>query len=59
MSSFLSGNIDFFSQSGGYRTRGSSIGNDSTVEGPRSNPATVQFRQKAANYITLLTVVSV
>ncbi|XP_052106743.1 protein phosphatase 1 regulatory subunit 21-like [Mytilus californianus] len=56
LSSFLSGNIDFFSQTGGYRTRGSSIGNDPTMEGPRSNPATVQFRQKAANYLALLTI---
>ncbi|XP_076100562.1 protein phosphatase 1 regulatory subunit 21-like [Mytilus galloprovincialis] len=55
LSSFLSGNIDFFSQTGGYRTRGSSIGNDPTMEGPRSNPATVQFRQKSANYLGLLT----
>ncbi|XP_063418606.1 protein phosphatase 1 regulatory subunit 21-like [Mytilus trossulus] len=56
LSSFLSGNIDFFGQTGGYRTRGSSIGNDPMMEGPRSNPATVQFRQKAANYLGLLTI---
>ena len=55
----MSGNVDFFSQTGGYRTRGSSIGTDPNVEGPRSNPATVQFRQKAANYVAILTIVSI
>ncbi|XP_034324511.2 protein phosphatase 1 regulatory subunit 21 isoform X1 [Magallana gigas] len=51
---FLSGNLEFFSQSAGYRTRGSSIGIDSVTEGPRSNPAIVCYRQKAAGYLSSL-----
>lgn len=51
---FLSGNLEFFSQSAGYRTRGSSIGIDSVSEGPRSNPAIVCYRQKAAGYLSSL-----
>ncbi|KAL3874086.1 hypothetical protein ACJMK2_037149 [Sinanodonta woodiana] len=53
-SAFLLGNLDFFSQLAGYRTRGSSISNDSIPDGPRSNPAVVQFRQKAASYMKTL-----
>ncbi|XP_053375955.1 protein phosphatase 1 regulatory subunit 21-like isoform X1 [Mercenaria mercenaria] len=53
-STFLSGNKEFFSQRAGYRTRGSSIGVDPGTQSVRSNPATVNFRQKAAQYIALL-----
>ena len=54
-SAFLSGNLEFFGQSAGYRTRGSSIGIDSVTEGPRSNPAIVCYRQRAAAYLNSLT----
>ncbi|XP_062574127.1 protein phosphatase 1 regulatory subunit 21-like isoform X1 [Saccostrea cucullata] len=50
-SAFLSGNLEFFGQSAGYRTRGSSIGTEVPAEGPRSNPAIVCYRQKAAGYL--------
>lgn len=53
-SAFMSGNLDFFNQTPGYKTRGSSIGTDPTVDGPRSNPATVYFRQKAAQFVSSL-----
>ena len=54
-SAFLSGNLEFFGQSAGYRTRGSSIGMDAVTEGPRSNPAIVCYRQRAAAYLNSLT----
>ncbi|XP_069115065.1 protein phosphatase 1 regulatory subunit 21-like [Argopecten irradians] len=54
ISAFFSVNIDFFKENPGYRTRGSSIGTDSSVEGPRSGPATVCFRQKASAYLSQL-----
>ncbi|XP_048734346.2 protein phosphatase 1 regulatory subunit 21-like isoform X2 [Ostrea edulis] len=53
-SAFLSGNLEFFGQSAGYRTRGSSVGTDSVSEGPRSNPAIVCYRQRAAGYLSSL-----
>ncbi|KAK3093160.1 hypothetical protein FSP39_012055 [Pinctada imbricata] len=51
LSTFLSGNIDFFNQPAGYRTRGSSIGIDDQDNGPKSNPSIVLFRQKASSYL--------
>ncbi|KAL4238560.1 hypothetical protein ACF0H5_003267 [Mactra antiquata] len=51
---FLSGNKDFFNQRAGYRTRGGSISADTGNQSVRSNPATVNFRQKAAQYVSLL-----
>lgn len=53
-STFMSGNLSFFEHRAGYRTRGSSIGADPTVDPVRSNPAIVQFRQKATHYIAAL-----
>ncbi|PVD26203.1 hypothetical protein C0Q70_13872 [Pomacea canaliculata] len=54
MSAFLSGNLDFFSETAGYRTRGSSIGTEIAWDGPRSHPAVSDFRQKAASYLSCL-----
>ncbi|OWF50404.1 protein phosphatase 1 regulatory subunit 21-like isoform X2 [Mizuhopecten yessoensis] len=54
VSAFFAGNLDFFKENPGYRTRGSSIGTDTSMEGPRSSPATVCFRQKAATYLSHL-----
>ncbi|KAL5009078.1 hypothetical protein ScPMuIL_014659 [Solemya velum] len=50
---FLSGNQEFFSQTAGYRTRGSSIGIE-TKDGSRSHPAVVHYRQKTYRYIASL-----
>ena len=58
-STFMSGNLSFFEHRAGYRTRGSSIGADPTVDPVRSNPAIVQFRQKATHYIAALSRVSI
>ena len=58
-STFLSGNLSFFEHRAGYRTRGSSIGADPTIDPVRSNPAIVQFRQKATHYIASLSTVSI
>ena len=57
-STFLSGNLSFFEHRAGYRTRGSSIGADPTIDPVRSNPAIVQFRQKATHFIASLSKVS-
>ncbi|XP_033733820.1 protein phosphatase 1 regulatory subunit 21-like isoform X2 [Pecten maximus] len=54
ISAFFSVNVDFFKENPGYRTRGSSIGTDTAVDGPRSGPATVCFRQKASTYLSQL-----
>ncbi|CAH1793023.1 unnamed protein product [Owenia fusiformis] len=53
-STFLTNNIEFFSASVGYRTRGSSVSTDQSTDGPACNPAVSGFRQRAANYITSL-----
>ncbi|XP_005100961.1 protein phosphatase 1 regulatory subunit 21 [Aplysia californica] len=50
MAAFMSGNLDFFAQPAGYRTRGCSVGSES-AEGPRSHPAVNNFRHKAAHYL--------
>ncbi|XP_076463596.1 protein phosphatase 1 regulatory subunit 21-like isoform X2 [Babylonia areolata] len=54
MSAFMSGNLDFFTEGAGYRTRGSSIGTEPSCEGPRSHPAVTEFRQKTASYLSSL-----
>ncbi|XP_046575666.1 protein phosphatase 1 regulatory subunit 21-like [Haliotis rubra] len=54
IATFMSGNLPFFTETAGYRTRGSSIGTDSEQDGPRSHPAVVHFRQRAANYISCI-----
>ena len=56
-STFMAGNLNFFEHRAGYRTRGSSIGADPMVDPVRSNPAIVQFRQKATHYIAALSKV--
>ncbi|XP_074653061.1 protein phosphatase 1 regulatory subunit 21-like [Tubulanus polymorphus] len=53
-STFLESNLDFFSTMAGYRTRGSSISTNESEEGPKSNPVVSLFRQRAANYIQLI-----
>ena len=53
----MSGNLSFFENRAGYRTRGSSIGADPTIDPVRSNPSIVQFRQKATQYIASLSKV--
>jgi len=53
IATFMSGNLDFFSQSAGYRTRGFSIG--SKTEGARSHPVVNTFRQKTAQYLGKIT----
>ncbi|KAH3853404.1 protein phosphatase 1 regulatory subunit 21-like [Dreissena polymorpha] len=55
LSTFLSGNQEFFKQRAGYRTRGSSVGTEHANHAIRSNPVVVNFRQRAAQYITSLT----
>ena len=63
IATFMTGNLEFFGQSAGYRTRGHSVGSEG--EGPRSHPAVNGFRQKAAqflnrvNKVTLITVVRI
>uniref|UniRef100_A0A0B6YWD3 Protein phosphatase 1 regulatory subunit 21 n=1 Tax=Arion vulgaris TaxID=1028688 RepID=A0A0B6YWD3_9EUPU len=52
MAAFMSGNLDFFSQPAGYRTRGSSVCSDAVVDGPRSHPAVNTFRQRTSMFIT-------
>ncbi|KAH9500952.1 hypothetical protein Btru_069302 [Bulinus truncatus] len=52
MAAFMSGNLDFFSQPAGYRTRGSSINAEMGVEGPRSHPVVNNFRQRTAQYLS-------
>ena len=54
IATFMSGNLDFFAEGAGYRTRGSSIGTEPVFEGPRSHPAVTGFRQRAANYLASL-----
>ncbi|XP_070180531.1 protein phosphatase 1 regulatory subunit 21-like isoform X2 [Littorina saxatilis] len=54
MSAFMSGNLDFFAEGAGYRTRGSSIGKEPAFDGPRSHPAVTGFRHMAATYLTSL-----
>ncbi|KAL8589753.1 hypothetical protein ACOMHN_027261 [Nucella lapillus] len=54
MSAFMSGNLDFFTEGAGYRTRGSSIGTAPSFEGPRSHPAVSEFRQKTAGYLSCI-----
>ena len=54
LSAFMSGNLDFFAEGAGYRTRGSSIGTEPAFEGPRSHPAVTWFRQTAASYLASL-----
>lgn len=54
---FLTGNREFFNQRAGYRTRGGSVSLDSGSQSVRSNPATVHFRQRAAQYIDRLSKV--
>ena len=56
-STFMAGNLNFFEHRAGYRTRGSSIGADPMIDPVRSNPAIVQFRQKATHYIAALSKV--
>ncbi|XP_041351429.1 protein phosphatase 1 regulatory subunit 21-like [Gigantopelta aegis] len=53
-SAFMSGNMDFFSQSAGYRTRGSSVGTDLVDGGPRSHPAVVGFKVRSSKYLASL-----
>ncbi|CAL1533859.1 unnamed protein product [Lymnaea stagnalis] len=52
MAAFMSGNLDFFTQPAGYRTRGSSISSDMGKEGPRSHPAVNSFRQRASQFLS-------
>jgi len=55
LSAFLTGNLEFFNQNSGYRTRGSSQCSALTgPTGPRSHPSVASFRQKAANYLSTL-----
>ncbi|CAG5123238.1 unnamed protein product [Candidula unifasciata] len=59
IAAFMSGNLDFFSQPAGYRTRGSSVCSSAVVDGPRSHPAVNTFRQRAAYFITAISKVFV
>nr|KAG5691615.1 hypothetical protein BaRGS_023786 [Batillaria attramentaria] len=52
--SFMSGNLDFFAEGAGYRTRGSSIGTEPLFDGPRSHPAVTAFRHRAAAFLSSL-----
>ncbi|BFZ12333.1 hypothetical protein BsWGS_15372 [Bradybaena similaris] len=52
IAAFMSGNLDFFCQPAGYRTRGSSVCTSAAVDGPRSHPAVNTFRQRTAYFIS-------
>ncbi|XP_055880322.1 protein phosphatase 1 regulatory subunit 21-like [Biomphalaria glabrata] len=52
MAAFMSGNLDFFCQPAGYRTRGSSINSDLGTEGPRSHPVVNSFRQRTSHFLS-------
>lgn len=58
IAAFMSGNLDFFSQPAGYRTRGSSVCSSAALEGPRSHPAVNTFRQRTAYFISSISKVS-
>ncbi|XP_064622377.1 protein phosphatase 1 regulatory subunit 21-like [Lineus longissimus] len=54
LSTFIAGNFEFFGQTAGYRTRGSSISTNESDEGPKSCPAVAGFRQHASSYMQLI-----
>ncbi|XP_013411783.1 protein phosphatase 1 regulatory subunit 21 [Lingula anatina] len=51
---FMRTNLEFFCATAGYRTRGSSISTNESMEGPKSSPVVGALRQKSANYMASL-----